>query len=62
MQRPLVTDEAWAAMQPLPSPERPKPKVEQPRCHEQVSLSGLILVLRLGILSRSYQASRATQG
>ena len=59
MQRLLATDEAWAAMEPLLSPERPKPKVEQPLCDEQVSLSGLILVLRLGILSRSYQASRA---
>ena len=48
-------------MEPLLSSERPKPKVEQPVCDERESLPGLILVLRLGILSRSYQASWATQ-
>ena len=61
MQKPFVTDEAWAAMEPLLSPERPKPKVEQPVRDEREELPGLILVLRLGILSRSYQASWATQ-
>ena len=49
MRKPLVTDELWAAIEPLLSSEPPKPKGGRPRCDDRVALSGIIFVLRSGI-------------
>jgi transposase len=49
MKRPLVTDELWAAIEPLLPPEPPKPKGGRPRCDNRVALAGIIFVLRSGI-------------
>ena len=49
MKRPLVTDELWAAIEPLLPLEPPKPKGGRPRCDDRVALAGIIFVLRSGI-------------
>jgi transposase len=49
MRKPLVTDELWAAIEPLLPPELPKPKGGRPRCDDRVALAGIIFVLRSGI-------------
>ena len=49
MRKPLVTDELWAAIEPLLPPEPPKPKGGRPRCDDRVALAGIIFVLRSGI-------------
>ena len=49
MTKPLVSDELWAAMEPLLPRERPKPKGGRPRCDDRQVLVGIIFVLRSGI-------------
>ena len=49
MSKPLVTDELWAAVEPLLPVEPPKPKGGRPRCDDRKALSGIVFVLRSGI-------------
>ncbi len=49
MRKPLVTDELWAAVEPLLPLEPPKPKGGRPRCDDRAVLAGIIFVLRSGI-------------
>ena len=49
MRKPLVTDELWAAIEPLLPSEPPKPRGGRPRCNDRVALAGIIFVLRSGI-------------
>ena len=49
MNRPLVSDALWAAIEPLLPPERPKPKGGRPRRDDRAALAGIIFVLRSGI-------------
>ena len=49
MRKPLVSDELWAAIEPLLPCEAPKPKGGRPRCDNRVALAGIIFVLRSGI-------------
>lgn len=49
MTKPLVTDELWAAIEPLLPPEPPKRCGGRPRCDDRAALSGIVFVLRSGI-------------
>lgn len=49
MSKPLVTDELWAAIEPLLPPEPPKPRGGRPRCNNRAALAGIVFVLRSGI-------------
>ena len=49
MRKPLVTDELWAAIEPLLPSEPPKPRGGRPRCENRAALAGIIFVLRSGI-------------
>ncbi len=49
MSKPLVTDELWAAIEPLLPSEPLKPKGGRPRCDGRAVLAGIIFVLRSGI-------------
>ena len=49
MKRPLVTDELWAAIEPLLPSEPPRPKGGRPRRDDRAALAGIIFVLRSGI-------------
>ena len=49
MTKLLVSDELWAAFEPLLPRERPKPKGGRPRCDDRQVLAGIIFVLRSGI-------------
>lgn len=49
MRKPFVTDELWAAIEPLLPCEAPKPKGGRPRCDDRAALAGIIFVLRSGI-------------
>ena len=49
MTKPLVTDELWAAIEPLLPSEPPKPRGGRPRCADRLTLAGIIFVLRSGI-------------
>ena len=49
MRKPLVSGELWAALQPLPPPEPPKPRGGRSRCADRAALSGIVFVLRTGI-------------
>jgi transposase len=49
MSKPLVTDDLWAALEPLLPPEQPKPRGGRPRCDDRLALAGIIFVLRSGI-------------
>lgn len=49
MAKPLVTDDLWAAVQPLLPPEPPKPKGGRPRASDHAALGGILFVLRMGI-------------
>ena len=49
MRKPLVTDELWAALEPLLPPAPPKPRGGRPRCDDRAALAGIIFVLRSGI-------------
>src|SRR5688572_23541726 len=49
MAAPLVSDELWAAIEPLLPPEPPKPKGGRPRIADRKVLAGIIFVLMTGI-------------
>ena len=49
MAKPLLTDELWQAIEPLPPPEPPKPKGGRPRVSNRAALTGILFVLRTGI-------------
>ena len=49
MIEPLVTDDLWAAIEPLLPPEPPKLRGGRPRCDDRAALSGIVFVLRSGI-------------
>ena len=49
MNRPLVSDDLWAAIEPLLPSEPPKPKGGRPRCDDRAALAGIVFVLRSGI-------------
>jgi len=49
MSKPLVSDELWAAIEPLLPREPPKPKGGRPRCDDRAALSGIVFVLRSSI-------------
>ena len=49
MAKPLVSDDLWAAIEPLLPPERPKPKGGRPVVPPRAVLSGILFVLRSGI-------------
>jgi transposase len=49
MAKPLVSDELWAAVEPLLLPDRAKPKGGRPRASDRAALAGIIFVLRTGI-------------
>ena len=49
MSKPLVSDELWAAIEPLLPKEPPKPKGGHPRIPDRACLSGIIFVLKSGI-------------
>jgi transposase len=49
MAKPLVSDELWAFVAPLLSPEPPKPKGGRPRVPDRAALTGIIFVLKTGI-------------
>jgi transposase len=38
MTKPLVPDAPWVAVEPLPPPERPKPKGGRPRADDRAAL------------------------
>ena len=44
-----MSDELWAAIEPLLPKEPPKPKGGQPRIPDRACLSGIIFVLKSGI-------------
>jgi len=46
---PLVPDDRWTTIAPLPPPERPKPKGGRPRVPDRAALGGVLVVLRTGI-------------
>jgi transposase len=48
--KPLVSDELWALVAPLLPPEPPKPKGGRPRVSDRAALTGIIFVLKTGIL------------
>jgi len=45
----LVSDELWEVIQPLLSPEPPKPKGGRLRVPDRAALAGIIFVLKTGI-------------
>ncbi len=49
MSKPLVSDDLWAAIEPLLPAEPLKPKGGRPRCDDRLALAGIIFVLRSGI-------------
>ena len=49
MAKPLVSDDLWAAIEPLLPPERPKPKGGRPRLADRAALTGIVFVLVSGI-------------
>jgi len=49
MAKPLVSDLLWSVVQPLLSPERPKPAGGRPRVPDRAVLTGIIFVLKTGI-------------
>ena len=48
MAKPIVSDELWAAIEPLLPPEPPKPKGGRPRIDNRRALTGIIFILRTG--------------
>jgi transposase len=46
----LVGDELWEVIEPLLPPEPPEPKGGRPHVPARVSLSGIVYVLKTGIL------------
>src|SRR5918996_5131316 len=49
MAKPLVSDELWAAVEPLLPPTRPRGTRGHPPVPNRVALTGIIFVLRTGI-------------
>jgi transposase len=49
MAKELVTDELWAAVEPLLPEEPPKPKGGRPRIDDRAALTGILFVLKSGI-------------
>ena len=49
MAKPLVSDDLWAAIEPLLPAERPKPKGGRPRLPDRAALTGILFVLISGI-------------
>jgi transposase len=49
MSKPLVSDDAWAALRPLLPPEPPKPRGGRPCGDDRAALTGIVVVLRSGI-------------
>jgi transposase len=49
MTRLLVSDELWAAVEPLLPEEPPKPRGRRPRCDDRRALEGTVFVLWSGI-------------
>jgi transposase len=47
--KPLVGDELWAVVAPLPPPEPPKPEGGRPRVPDRAALTGIVFVLKSGI-------------
>jgi transposase len=50
MARELVTDEPWETIGPLLPPEPPKPRGGRPRIDDRAALTGIVFVLKSGIL------------
>jgi transposase len=50
MADPLVSDELWELVEPLLPPEPPKPKGGRSRIPNRQVLSGILFVLKTGIL------------
>ena len=48
MSKPLVSDALWAVVEPLLSPEPPKPKGCRPRVPDRAALTGIPFVLQSG--------------
>jgi transposase len=49
MAKELVTDEVWETIEPLLSPEPPKPQGGRPRIDDRAALTGIVFVLKSGI-------------
>jgi transposase len=49
MNKSLVSDELWRAIEPLIPPEPPKPKGGRPRVSDRACLTGIIFVLKTGL-------------
>jgi transposase len=49
MAKPIVSDELWAAVEPLLPPEPEKPRGGRPRVPNRDCLRGIIFVLRTGL-------------
>ena len=52
MPKPLVTDELWAVIEPLLPKEPPKPRGGRPRVGDRAALTGILFVLKTGILCK----------
>ena len=50
MSQPLVSDTLWDTIAPLLPPQPPKPKGGRPRVPDRAALTGIIVVLKSGIL------------
>ena len=49
MSKPLVDDELWAAVEPLPPPGKPPGTPGHPRVSDRVALAGILFVLKTGL-------------
>jgi transposase len=49
MAKPLVSDELWAAIEPLLPRERPRPRGGRPKVSDRACLTGILFVLKTGI-------------
>jgi transposase len=49
MASPLVSDELWLILAPLPPPGRPKPKGSRPADPARAAVAGILFVLRTGV-------------
>jgi transposase len=49
MAKLLVTDDLWAAIEPLLPKRRPSPKGGKPRVPDRICLTGILFVLKTGI-------------
>jgi transposase len=54
MAKPLVSAELWTLIEPLLPPERPKPKGGWPLIPHRAALSGILFVLKSGVLWESF--------